>query len=157
MPNDNSIEIRGLDKILNKLNAVSVSFDKDVSKALRLAAWHGIDIIKKRTSEGKAVEDKPFKPYSISYANYRKKLGAPTDKVDLRLRGNMMAAMTVKERKNEAILGFSSQIEADKAYRHNEGIRVKKRVWFAFSGKDRKAIVNVFKKDILETIIRKTE
>jgi len=50
--------------------------------------------IKVRTSEGKDVEGRYFKPYTAKYKMFRREKGLPTNVVDLFRTGSMLSSMT---------------------------------------------------------------
>ena len=102
-----------------------------------------------RTQSGRDAKGRPFKPYSRKYAEYRVDHGRFTSPVDLTFTGDMLKAIHSKVRKNgsdrlEGVIYLSAN-EADKA-RSN----MKKRKFFGLSKKQRKDLLNLLRRNILD-------
>ncbi len=119
------------------------SFNKNHEKAMRRAAAEGLNRIQKRTSLGLDVNEQPFRPYSKSYAAFRKKKKRPVDKVKLIFTGRMRGAMQSGLRGRDGIINFSSRTESKKAAFNN-----KTRPFFDLNKRDTKAIKDVYLKGL---------
>jgi hypothetical protein len=75
---------------------------------LRKVALMAIGMIKRRTKAGVDVEGRPFKPYSMGYAEQRRKAGWSASPADLWLTGSMLNSMGILEASPAKVLiGFS--------------------------------------------------
>lgn len=104
MADDTTIEIVGLKGILKNLLAMEGHIS---SKILMGNIGEFIKFkIQARSQEGVDVDLNPFKPYSGSYAAYRRKEGHPVDKVNLTFTGAMWNALTYKAGKQSVHVYF---------------------------------------------------
>ena len=107
--------------------------------------------IKQRTAAGKDFNETIFRKYAEAYAAFRRSKGRTTEKVNLFFFGHMFAAMTYKiVDSTKSKIYFLSKKEEDKALKHNEGIGVPRRRFFAVSDTDAKKHV-----DIINNLITK--
>lgn len=92
MAKNYEITIDGLNPLKNYLNRLSGGFES--KQLMAEIGMFLVGAIKLRTADGEDVEGNKFKPYSPSYALFRKKKGLQTDEVDLFFTGSMMSSMT---------------------------------------------------------------
>ena len=99
------------------------------------------EMILQRTSEGRDVEGRPFRPYSKGHARARKKKGLGTSRVDLRFSGKMLGGIDteVDEASGLGRVFFrDGEAETRAGYHESKGAgrtRVR-RAFFGLSGDD---------------------
>lgn len=116
---------------------------QEIESLLETLALYGKANILKRTAEGVDVDERNFKPYSLSYKQFRKKKGRPTEKPDLNFTGRMLGSMRTRAKNLNASIFFARKEEADKAAGHSLGLGIlknAKREFFALSQKDMAAL-----------------
>jgi hypothetical protein len=116
------------------------NYDEAVKKALLKTGFKGIEFIGNKMDSGTTIKGAPFKPYSKSYAAFRRKKGRST-KPDLQFTRRMRQSMTVKATSEKATIFFSRPEEAKKAAWNN-----KTRPFFGFSTRQTRRLADVFKR-----------
>ena len=96
-----------------------------------------INTIIDRTSNGKDISGNAFKGYSKAYTqsevfNDMQKTG----RVNLRLYGEMLNAITYDIAQDAIEISFDDELEAAKAYNHNTGDTVPKREFFGLNNEE---------------------
>lgn len=82
------VEIEGLTELATRLDRVGRCLvDRRLLEEL---SGEAKEMVLKRTSEGRDVKGRPFRPYSKGHARARKKRGLGTSRVDLRFSGKML-------------------------------------------------------------------
>jgi len=110
--------------------------------ALFRVAQIGINIIQDRTAQGQGYKDGAFKPYSERYAAFRSKKDR-TLTPNLKISGNMIAAMTSKANDKQAEIFFRGAKESSKAAYNNQT-----RPFFGFSRDEEKRLSRAFERFI---------
>jgi len=111
-------------------------------RGLQRIALIGINIIQDRTAEGQGYKDGAFKPYSESYAAFRRSKGA-TLTPNLEMSGQMMAAMTSKANEKRAEIFFRGKDASGKAAYNNQT-----RPFFGFSRDEEQRLLRAFERFI---------
>lgn len=93
-------------------------FSVNKRPAMSAAVLQARTIITQRTARGVDVDGAPFKPYTKTYAAFRRSRGRSTTP-DLMFTGRMLASMKAKADKNKGVLFFSRSEEARKAAFNN--------------------------------------
>mgnify|MGYP003143404649 CR=1 FL=1 len=130
--------------------------------ALADASAFQIDAIRERTEQrGKDVKNRPFKPYSKSYIQAKRKRTndpsnqdtSPKNFVDLNFTGRMFSALTFTLRPSRGVLFFKTAQQAKKAFIHNTGKgRMPKREFFGVSEIEQKKINAIISKSIKKAL-----
>lgn len=111
-------------------------------QGLSRIAQIGINIIQDRTGDGVGYKDGAFKPYSESYAAFRRKKDR-TLTPNLTMSGNMLAAMTSKADHRKAEIFFRGAKESKKAAFNNQT-----RPFFGFSRDEQTKLLTAFERFI---------
>lgn len=108
--------------------------------------------ILERTAAGKDWEGAPFRPYSKSWAQFRKEHGRSTNVVNLFFYGNMLGALTyrVDSKGLQTKLFFASAEEAQKA-QENEALG---RKFFAINDEDKQHIMKMVRTSLNKAVGR---
>lgn len=137
------VEIKGLDEILKHFDlVVDDIFNEQLNREIGNFI---VARIQQRTSQGKDVEGRRFKPYSAAYALFRELSGRPTNVVDLFFTGSMMSSMTFETTDEVVRVYFQPTTDpsgmsnpAKAFFLHQE------REFFALSEDDISQIFNIF-------------
>ena len=114
--------------------------------------------ILQRTSEGIDAEGNAFDPYSDSYAEVRRAVGLPTDKVDLFFTGQMLAGLTYETARDQIKLFFANtsrrEREGEQKVSNSElaYYNDKLRPFFAISAEEEKIIIKMVRDHINDLI-----
>lgn len=133
-----------------------------IQRALADASAFQVDAIRDRTEQkGKDVKGRPFKPYSKSYIQAkRKRFNDPSNQdttpknfVDLNFTGKMFSSLTFITRPSRGVLFFKSAEQSKKAFIHNTGKgRMPKREFFGISSIEQKKINAIIGKSIKKAL-----
>ena len=93
-------------------------FRENKRPAMLAAVLQARTIITERTAKGVDVNGAPFKPYTKTYAAFRRSRGRSTTP-DLMFTGRMLASMKAKADRDKGVLFFSRSEEARKAAFNN--------------------------------------
>jgi hypothetical protein len=114
------IKFRNLKPIRRALDKFSKRVDRK-SGLLDKIGTTVIAFIRKRTLMGVDAKGSAFKPYSLNYAEQRRKKGRPTGTVTLSFFGRMLSALTHRIlNRNTVRIAFSRTEEGEKAYYQHE-------------------------------------
>lgn len=122
-------------------------------EALRKALGQAfIDRIISKAKSGKRFDGKPLKsPYSKEYAESLefKAAGKSRGKVNMTLSGDMLGSIDILDEKANVLkIGIDDELEAPKAYNHQEGDTVPARPFFGLNNKDVEEIRSEFLEDV---------
>ena len=133
-----------------------------IQKALGEASAYQVSAIRDRTEQkGKDVYGRPFRPYSMSYIQAkRKRFNDPSNQdttpknfVDLNFTGKMFSALTFTTRPSRGIVFFRSAEQTKKAMIHNEGKgKMPQREFFGISTMEQKKINAIIGKSIKKAL-----
>ena len=144
-------------KLAARLAKAEKELPKKINMALEIVASEGARNIVDRALRGKGYRGN-FAPYSPAYAAAKRRgwaaskgresfSGDPSGKVNLTVSGNMLGNLREDGaklvRSGLARIAFTRSTENKKAYFNN-----KKRPFFGFNSKDRKAFIKFFEKQI---------
>ena len=120
-----------------------VSRDRDVREAFFQVA---LDRMESRLDEGRDVNDRLFSKYSKEYKDSLAFAAFGKDNtVDMRLTGDMRAAVRIIEQNESRIKVGINDDNAPKAYNHQVGDTLPKREWFGWTDKELKDIAKEFR------------
>jgi hypothetical protein len=129
-----------------------------IQKALGEASAYQVSAIRDRTEQkGKDVYGRPFRPYSMSYIQAkRKRFNDPSNRdttpktfVDLNLTGKMFSSLGFIVRPSRGVVFFRSAQQSKKAMIHNEGLgKMPKREFFGISTMEQKKINTIIGRSI---------
>lgn len=125
--------------IRQRLAEMERDLPDNLDKALAQTAFHGSNIIADRTKAGRGI-DGLFKPYSVQYAEFRRKNGRGAN-VDLNYTGQMMSSLTAFKRRGYAEIRFSNALANKKAYFNN-----RLRPFFGFNSNEKRQLVEFMKR-----------
>ena len=127
-----------------------------IQRALADASAFQVDAIRDRTEQrGKDVKGRPFKPYSKSYIQAkRKRFNDPSNQdttpknfVDLNFTGKMFSSLTFITRPSRGVLFFKSAEQSKKAFIHNTGKgRMPKREFLEYHQLSKKKLMQLLVK-----------
>lgn len=133
----------GSAKLTARLKRLEKDLPKKIDKALEIVASEGARNIIQRGNRGKGYLGR-FAPYSPAYAKIRQKKGRQVNYVDLNDTGQMWNSLSSgMEKRGVAKIYFADALGNKKAYFNN-----KKRPFFGFSQKDKKALFKFFQAQI---------
>lgn len=126
---------------LSELGDLSSSEKQQVGQAI-------IDKILERTEKGRQVVGTKFKGYSTSYINSPEfeLRGKSASNVNLELFGDMLDSIDIQDVDGSIEIGFSDQLQSNKAYNHDTGDTLPKRQFFNINQKEWNDIKRQFKK-----------
>lgn len=133
-----NVSIIGIGGVLNRLDRLKKLPPKYGRLMMAEIGEMVIARILNRTMKGIDVNNTAFKPYSPKYAAFREELGLPVSKVDLKVTGMMLSAMTYQANRDEIRIFFQNITDSSdtsipmKAYFLDE-----ERNFFAMNEKDR--------------------
>jgi hypothetical protein len=126
-------------KLTARLNSLDKGLQKQIDNALEITASEAARNIADRGKRGGGYLGK-FAPYSPDYAKVRRAKGRQVSYVDLTDTGQMWAGLSATlERRGVAKIYFLNADANRKAYFNN-----KKRPFFGFNAKDKKALIKFF-------------
>ena len=130
-------------KLAARLAKAEKELPKKIDRALTIVASEGARNIVDRGNKGRGYKG-TFAPYSPAYAKFRQKKGRQANPVDLNFTGQMWGSLTSGlKTSGTASIFFADALGNKKAYFNN-----KKRPFFGFNSKDRKAFIKFFEKQI---------
>ena len=126
---------------LSEIDTLAVDFRRLALKAK--------ENITRRTGEGRDARGLAFTPYSASYLEYKEaRAGRTVSNVDLYDSGNMADSILVEGNNTGSRVFFADALNEKKARKHNQGIGVPSRVFFALNESDADEIIQLAARDI---------
>lgn len=141
------------DKVEMKINLEEIFGTAPKNQALRQAIGQAlIDKLISRTEQGRSFAGTKFKAYSKAYKESLEfKAFGKTDNVNLKLTGDMLGLLDIKDESGNTItLGWDDNEQNAKAYNHITGDTVPVRDFFGFSQSEIKEIVSEFKENVTD-------
>ena len=133
----------GSAKLTARLKQLENGLPEKIDKALEIVASEGARNIADRGKKGRGYKG-VFAPYTPAYAKVRRKKGRQVAYVDLNDTGKMWGGISAAlEKRGIAKIYFIGENANKKAYFNN-----KKRPFFGFSDKDRRALLKFFQAQI---------
>lgn len=136
--------VAGLKERLDAVKGVLITGD-----SLGRVSDAGVEMVLKRTGEGRGFAGDEFERYSAEYKKVRERKGRSADRVDLRSSGRMLddikAEVSVVEKRSEIFFGATESL--DKAYRHQvSGVGKDKvvRKFFGLTEEDKSGLAGIF-------------